>query len=142
MADKKDSRPGRIARVKDSVLRLFSHKHDEGEQRVASSGRDDVTTPIRTESERTHQARPIRRETDITLEQLNQSYSPTQTSLKGPFRANGSDQQRDQEFSSSSGDERWNDEDHFTNKSGDPRIGTHRRSYEPGERDTLIDEKK
>ena len=35
------------------------------------------------------------------------------------------------------GDERWNDEDHFTNRSGDPRIGTHRRSYEPGERDTL-----
>ena len=31
-------------------------------------------------------------------------------------------------------DERFNDEDRFTtNKSGDPRIGTHRRKYEPGE---------
>ncbi len=30
-------------------------------------------------------------------------------------------------------DERWNDEDLFTNKSGDPRIGTHRRTYEPAE---------
>ena len=30
-------------------------------------------------------------------------------------------------------DERWNDEDRFTNKSGDPRIGTHRRTYEPAE---------
>jgi len=142
MADKKNSRPGRIARVKDSVIRLFSHKHEESEQRIASSGRDDVATPIRSESERPHQARPIRRETDISLDQLDQSYSPTQTSLKGPFRASGSDQQRDQEFSSSSGDERWNDEDHFTNRSGDPRIGTHRRSYEPGERDTLPEVKK
>ena len=30
-------------------------------------------------------------------------------------------------------DERWNDEDRLTNKSGDPRIGTHRRTYEPAE---------
>ena len=142
MADKKNNRSGRIARVTDGVKRLFTHKHDEGEQRVAkSSGRDDIATPIPTQSERPHQERPIRRETDIAIDQLNQSYSPTQTSLKGPFRASGADQQRDQEFSSGAANERWNNEDHFTNKSGDPRIGTHRRSYEPGERDTLIDEK-
>src|SRR5947209_8355014 len=105
MADKRNTRTGRIARVKDSVMRLFTHKHDEGEQRVAASGRDDVATPIRSENERPHQARPVRREADVPLEQLDQSYSPTQTSLKGAFRANGSDRQRDQEFASGAGDE-------------------------------------
>jgi hypothetical protein len=138
MADNKSNSRGRISRITDSVKRLFSRKHDESEQRVMRSGRDDVATPIQTEREKPH-ARPIRREADIPFEQLNQTYSPTQTSLKGPFRASGADQQRDQEFAGGAGVERWNDEDHFTNKSGDPRIGTHRRSYEPGERDSLPD---
>ena len=129
MAEMKKNRRGRIARLTDSVKRLFSHKQNDSEQRVAKSGRDDVATPIRTVAERPHPERPIRRETDIPLEQLNQSYSPTQTSLKSGFRSDGADQQRDQEFSSA-GDERWNEEDHFTNKSGDPRIGTHGRSYD------------
>jgi hypothetical protein len=145
MAEDKTNRRGRIARltesVTDSVKRLFSRNRDDSEQRNARSGRDDVATPIRTEREQSH-ARPIRREPDIPLDQLNQTYSPTQTSMKGPFRASGADQQRDQEFATGAGAERWNDEDHYSNKSGDPRIGTHRRSYEPGERDTLLDDKK
>ena len=33
-------------------------------------------------------------------------------------------------------DNRWQDEDHFTNKSGDSRIGTRGRTYEPGEQRT------
>jgi hypothetical protein len=135
MAEHTSNRRGRIARMTDGVKRLFSRKHNDSEQRLARSGRDDVATPIRTERE--PHARPIRREPDIPLDQLNQTYSPTQTSLKGPFRASGADQQRDQEFATGTGADRWNDEDHYTNKSGDPRIGTHRRSYEPGERDTL-----
>ena len=122
----------------DGVKRLFSRKHDEGEQRVTRSGRNDVATPIQTERERPH-ARPARREPDIPLEQLNRTYSPTQTSLKAPFRADGIDRQRDQEFAGGAGLDRWNDEDHYTNKSGDPRIGTHRRTYEAAERDTLPD---
>ena len=61
-------------------------------------------------------------------------YTPNQTSLKASFRSTGEDRQRDQEFASGYADERWNDEDHFTNKSGDPRIGTHGRSYEPDEK--------
>ena len=134
-----NNRRGRISRITDGVKRLFSRKKDDSEQRqMAQSGRDDVATPIRTEREQSHVSRPIRREPDIPLDQLDQSYSPTQTSLKAPFRTSGADQQRDQEFSSAGAD-RWNDEDHYTNKSEDPRIGTHRRSYEPGERDTLDD---
>jgi hypothetical protein len=81
---------------------------------------------------------PIRRrpqrEADIPLDRIENAYTPTQTSLKAPFRASGADRQRDQEFASGVADERWNEEDRYTNKSGDPRIGTHGRTYEPGEK--------
>ncbi len=82
--------------------------------------------------ERTPERVP-RREADIPMDRIAATYSPTQTSLKGPFRTSGADRQRDQEFANGTADERWNDEDRMTNKSGDPRIGTHGRSYEPGE---------
>jgi hypothetical protein len=78
-------------------------------------------------------ARAPRREADIPMNQLDSTYTPTQTSLKGPFRASGDDRHRDQEFATGAGRDRWNDEDRLTNKSGDPRIGTHNRTYEPGE---------
>lgn len=79
-------------------------------------------------------ARPARRQPDIPLDQLAKAYTPTQTSLKAPFRTSGADRQRDQEFANGAADTRWNDEDRLTNKSGDPRIGTHGRTYEPGEK--------
>lgn len=78
-------------------------------------------------------ARKRRPQADIPVATLNKTYTPTQTSLKAGFRADGADRQRDQEFSGGVADERWNDEDRLTNKSGDPRIGTHGRTYEPGE---------
>ena len=78
-------------------------------------------------------ARPTKRETDIPRDVLNRSYTPPMTSSKSGFRDNGADHHSDQEFAFGSSDERFNDEDHFTNKSGDPRIGTRRRTYEPGE---------
>src|ERR1051326_2367385 len=81
-------------------------------------------------------APPRRPQTDVPLDLINSVYSPTQTSLKGPFRTDGSDRHSDQELANGYVDERWNDEDRFTNKSGDPRIGTHGRSYEPGEHRT------
>jgi hypothetical protein len=77
--------------------------------------------------------RPQRRQTDIPLDLIAATYSPRQTSVKTSFRSNGADQQNDQEMPLGAGD-RWQDEDHFTNKSGDTRIGTHGRSYEPGEK--------
>ena len=77
------------------------------------------------------QARPARRRPDVPLDQIEQEYTPTQTSLKSGFRASGEDRERDQEYTYS---ERFNDEDHYTNRSGDPRIGTHGRTYEPGEK--------
>src|SRR5207244_3937615 len=74
-------------------------------------------------------SRPTKRQADVPLDAVANTYSPKQTSLKTSFRASGADRQRDQDVPG----ERWNDEDHFTNKSGDPRIGTHGRAYEPGE---------
>ena len=82
----------------------------------------------------TVRARPARREPDIPFDQIAQQYTPTQTSLKAGFRTSGADRQRDQEFANGAAGTRWNDEDRLTNKSGDPRIGTHGRTYEPGER--------
>ena len=78
-------------------------------------------------------ARAPRRSADIPIDVLNQMYTPTQTSLKSPFRITGEDRERDQEFASGYTEERWNEEDRQTNKSGDPRIGTHGRQYEPNE---------
>ena len=79
------------------------------------------------------QGRHIKRETDIPMSTLDATYTPPQTSLKASFRTDGEDRQRDQEFAYGVADERFNDEDRFTNKSGDPRIGTHGRTYEPDE---------
>jgi len=78
-------------------------------------------------------ARPAVLKPDIPLEVLDRTYTPKQTSVKGPFRTSGDDHQRDQELAGGYVEERWNDEDRFTNKSGDPHIGTHHRKYEPGE---------
>jgi hypothetical protein len=80
--------------------------------------------------------RPRRPQTDVPFDLISNVYSPTQTSLKAPFRADGGDHHRDQELANGYADERWSAEDRYTNKSGDPRIGTHGRSYEPDEHHT------
>jgi len=79
------------------------------------------------------QGRLTKRETDIPMSTLDATYTPPQTSLKTSFRTDGEDRERDQEFAYGVADERFNDEDRLTNKSGDPRIGTHGRTYEPDE---------
>lgn len=78
-------------------------------------------------------SRPTQREADIPMDVINKTYTPKQTSLKTSFRANGAPRQQDQELASGYVETRWNDEDRLTNRSGDPRIGTHHRKYEPGE---------
>ncbi|HXH40054.1 MAG TPA: hypothetical protein VNN08_15595 [Thermoanaerobaculia bacterium] len=77
-------------------------------------------------------ARATRRTSDVPLDLLGDTYAPKQTSVRGSFRSDGTDQQNDQEIPLGAGD-RFQNEDHFTNKSGDVRIGTHGRTYEPGE---------
>ncbi|HSP33946.1 MAG TPA: hypothetical protein VLU46_06490 [Thermoanaerobaculia bacterium] len=117
----KTSKIGRFRRVALAITRLFRR------------GRHAQTTTLDQDASVRH-ARPAHRQTDIPMDQLEDVYIPTQTSLKGPFRASGADQQRDQEFAHGTADDRWKDEDLITNKSGDPRIGTHGRTYEPGEK--------
>jgi len=80
-------------------------------------------------------SRPAKPTTDIPIDIIERTYTPTQTGMKAGFRASGADQSRDQEFAGGyADDERFKDEDRYTNKSGDPRIGTHGRAYEPGEK--------
>ena len=78
-------------------------------------------------------ARPVQRQSDIPLDLIAAMYSPSQTSMKTSFRSDGADRQNDQEMPLGTADQ-WQDEDHYTNKSGDARIGTHGRSHEPGEK--------
>lgn len=73
-------------------------------------------------------SRPVQRTSDIPLEMIERAYIPPITSSKASFRSDGSDHARDQDFITREADDRWNDEDRLTNKTGDPRIGTHGRS--------------
>lgn len=118
-----------LQRAVSSVRRLFSRDRHDG------NGRVEVPPPVQIQNRRgeVSHARPVRREADIPLDLIAQTYTPKQTSLKASFRASGKERQRDQEFAYGVGDDRWKDEDRFTNHSGDPRIGTHGRTYEPGE---------
>jgi hypothetical protein len=110
----------RVARaVKNALTR-----HHESEPQLAAQ-------PAGKKEE--HRARPTQRQTDIEMDALANAYTPTQTSLKAPFRATGRDRQNDQEHGRGPENDRWRDEDRLTNKSGDPRIGTHGRTYEPNE---------
>ena len=106
-------------RAASAITRLFRRRRHEAPKHQDSNVRH---------------ARPAHRQTDIPLNPIDEAYVPTPTSLKGPFRTSGADRERDQEFANGVGDDRWNDEDRITNKSGDPRIGTHGRTYEPGEK--------
>ena len=122
-----------ISRAASSVRRAFSRITRRGSA-IESGPKSGPHHSLSGKQPEPLRARPKKIQTDIPLDRLDQAYMPTQTSLKASFRSDGADQQRDQEFTLGAIDERWNDEDRFTNKSGDPRIGTHGRTYEPGER--------
>jgi hypothetical protein len=130
-------RGGRIARMRSAITRnarTLGAKIRHPRRKMEEPQPAMESAPKRAASPRPS-ARRTTRATDVPLDLISRTYTPTQTSLKGPFRVSGDDQHRDQELAGGFSDERWNDEDRITNKSGDPRIGTHRRTYEPGERD-------
>lgn len=127
----KEHEKGAFQRVKGAVKRLFHREREAAEEPAMVAA--PAATPKPKRRVEGH-ARPVRREADIPLDVLDRAYTPPATSSKASFRTDGADHQRDQEFASGAADGRWNDEDHYTNKSGDPRIGTHRRTYEPGEK--------
>ena len=123
---------GRLIGAAKAVKKMFTR----GRDLTPGTETGPSTAPSRIASSERVAASPARvprRQADIPLDVIGQTYTPPATSSKAGFRSDGSDHQRDQEFAMGVSDERWNDEDRFTNKSGDPRIGTHRRTYEPAE---------
>ena len=119
---------GRLRKAAGAVKRAFSRG-----RRAAAEPVETVEARGASAQPAPQTARPVVRQTDIPLDVLDAAYTPPNTSSKAGFRSDGADHQRDQEFSRGVADAAWNDEDHFTNKSGDPRIGTRRRTYEPNE---------
>jgi hypothetical protein len=125
---------GRLREAAEAVKRMFARGRSEAaENATAVEAAPAPAQPRNTRHAAAGTARPVRREADIPLDVLDRSYTPQLTSSKAGFRSDGADHQHDQEFSRGVADADWNDEDHFTNKSGDPRIGTKRRTYEPNE---------
>ena len=126
------NKEGPLRRVFRSVTSRLRPHHDDEPQPQPVPREEQPPRAARTAEPQ--RARPVRREPDIPLDRVERAYMPMQTSLKAPFRADGRDRQSDQELTPGDRSDRWNDEDRFTNKSGDPRIGTHGRAYEPGEK--------
>jgi hypothetical protein len=127
---------GRLLGAAKAVKKMFTRGRDltqQTEPMQSSATNRDSSSDRMTKQNADTPARTTRRQTDIPLDVIGQHYTPPATSSKAGFRSDGSDHQRDQEFAMGVSDDRWNDEDQFTNKSGDPRIGTHRRTYEPAE---------
>ena len=121
--------------AKKLTAKLRPARRGKAEEPVAARATTRATPKVKTaRAKPTAVARPVKRQTDVPLDVLASTHTAQQTSLKTPFRADGSDRHRDQELVADRADTRFNDEDHYTNKSGDPRIGTHGRAYEPGER--------
>jgi hypothetical protein len=127
-----EKRLGRLQRVADAIKTLFSRGRHEAAAVTAESR---SSAPARQPQPRVSPSasHPRRVEPDIPLDVIDRAYTPPATSSKASFRSDGADHERDQDFAMGVADDRWNDEDRITNKSGDPRIGTHRRAYEPGE---------
>ena len=115
-----------LKRAASAIKRILHRKQEQVEPTTPA--------PAPVEAARGRQAapppRPTRRPSDIGVDVLSRTYTPPHTSGKASFRSDGADHERDQEFATGVDESRWNDEDRYTNKSNDPRIGTHGRTYE------------
>ena len=123
----KSAELGRLRRAANAVKRVFTRgRSDESAEPVSAP----AAQPQRAQRATPGTARPARLEADIPLDLLDRAYIPPVTSSKASFRSDGADHQEDQDFQGGVADDRWQNEDHYTNRSGDPRIGTHGRTYE------------
>lgn len=123
----------KTARKLTAKLRPGRHADDSGDAPPSTARMASATAP---KPRGSAGFRPPQRPTDIPLDAVINAYTPKQTGMKTSFRFDGTERQRDQELGRGVHVERYSDEDHFTNKSGDARIGTHGRSYEPDEQRT------
>ena len=105
-----------------SVLKRSDGKSSAGPSKSASTRG--------AQSEKTAARKP-RRTSDLDVNRLDEM-ATGQVSSKGPFDAKRSDALRQQDIDTAyvNRNAEWADEDHFTNKSGDKRIGTKNRTYE------------
>ena len=124
---------GRLLGAAKAVKKMFTRERDLTQEAEPMSASRNSSSERMTKQSSDTPARVTRREADIPLDVISQTYTPPATSSKAGFRSDGRDHQRDQEFATGVSESRWKDQDQFTNKSGDPRIGTHRRTYEPEE---------
>src|SRR5205085_12341635 len=116
----------RLRGITQAVRRLFTRHRSDGDTQPESVSTTASAQPRSTAQQSQQFAKQPK--SDIPIDLLDRSYQPPLTSSKTSFRSDGSDHHADQEFMPESTDERWNDEDHYTNRSGDPRIGTHGRA--------------
>ncbi|HEX7153537.1 MAG TPA: hypothetical protein VF618_18765 [Thermoanaerobaculia bacterium] len=131
MPNKTNNLGGPIRRAAAKIRHLFG-RHEQSEQQPSMEATSRATPNPSDMNAQPVQERSTRRQSDIGIDVIANTYTPS-TSSKSSFRDDGADHHADQEFANGSGNTRWKDEDRFTNKSGDPRIGTHGRTYEPGE---------
>lgn len=122
---------GQLRKAASAVKRVLTRGRKS--EKTAEHERSAAAEPRRTRIAVPPTSRPVRRESDIPLDVLDRVYTPPLTSSKASFRSDGMDHHQDQDFLRGFSAADWNDEDHYTNKSGDPRIGTHRRKHEAGE---------
>lgn len=122
---------GRFGRAAAAIKRVFTRRTEDAAA-PAGTARE-TQSRLASQLDKVHVSRPTHRPSDIGVDVLSRTYTPRDTSGKAGFRSTGADHHRDQDFALGSGGANWNDEDRLTNKSNDPRIGTHGRTYEPGE---------
>ena len=124
---------GAKAKAKPAAPKTQTPKKSQPAKQVAATKTAPKTSRPPLGAKPASPARVTKRTPDVALDELANNYTPGHTSLKSSFREGGVARTQDQEMAGGFSSERWNDEDHFTNKSGDPRIGTHGRTYEPDE---------
>src|SRR5207244_4231670 len=104
-----------------------------GPKAPRAAQRSDVRKPQAARQPVELKARAKRLTSDIPLEEIEAAYTPTQSGSKAGFRDDGRARQSDQEFGNGISIERFSEEDAFTNRSGNPRVGTHGRTRKPHE---------
>jgi hypothetical protein len=120
-----------MTRTSRGIGRFLKRMFRRGEKTLEAPSGEDRTLKARTSTPPA--TPPVHRQSDIPFDLIDRVYTPLATSSKASFRSDGADHERDQDLTLGVVDERWNEEDRFTNKSGDPRIGTHGRNHESAE---------
>jgi len=115
-----------VSRMTTTVGRMF-HRRSRDEEWTPSEPEQPASS---IQAESAPRARAVKRESDVPLDTIAQLYTPSQSGMKTGFRSDGRDRQSDSELAIGSVRDDFNEEDAFTNKTNDPRIGTHRRNHD------------